>query len=138
MLFLLEQTTLNRCQQQHRTNALLTHLARPNATPVTLTEGSLRTSQAENIWCSCLPKIEECGPRPSPLSTSDWTRGPLWSSPLSHSKNSDIKTSEGVLSTAIWLLCTVYLKFLLCLLFPFRRLLCKPSFCRLSFRLLPR
>ena len=29
------------------------------------------------MWWSCLPKIEECGPRPLPLWTSDWTRGPL-------------------------------------------------------------
>ena len=28
------------------------------------------------MWWSCLPKIEECGPRPLPLWTSDWTRGP--------------------------------------------------------------
>jgi len=29
------------------------------------------------MWRSCLPKIEECGPRPSPLWISDWIRGAL-------------------------------------------------------------
>ena len=37
-------------------------------------EGEKRRKKMQ--W-SCLPKIEEYGPRPSPLCTSDWARGLL-------------------------------------------------------------
>ena len=50
---------------------------------------------------SCLPKIEKCGPCPSPL----WTSGGF----------QIITSSVPSVSTAILLLCTVYSKFLLCL-----------------------
>ena len=76
------------------------------------------------MWWSCLPKIEECRPRPSPLWTSDWTRGPLgvFVRQMASSLrtflsflHSDMETSERAVeravSTAILLLCTVYSKF---------------------------
>ena len=48
------------------------------------------------------------------------------------------ETSERAVSTSILLLCTVYSKFWLCLLFPFPCLQTESRFCRFSFRLLPR
>ena len=122
---LLEQIPLNRCQQRHRTNTLLTDLAtctdvRPNAaTPVTLTVESLRTSKGEKMRWRWLPKIEVGGPRPSLLRTSDWTRGPLEvfvrqvkSSSLSYSNIPTERQGRALYVPQILLFCTVHSRFL--------------------------
>ena len=64
------------------------------------------------MWWSSLPKIEECGPRPSLSRTNDWTRGPLGvfvrqikSVPAPKSfQHSDIDTSDSALFIQIFAL----------------------------------